>query len=66
MLGRHRAGSAFTKHHIKATDRLLGNSHLHTERDAIYRAIFLVLCWRESSAHSFWSTGPTPMSSDDG
>jgi hypothetical protein len=39
QLGRHRAGSAFTKHHIKAADRLLGNSHLHAERDAIYRAI---------------------------
>jgi hypothetical protein len=39
QLGRHRAGSAFTKHHIKAADRLLGNSHLHAERDGIYRAI---------------------------
>src|ERR1700710_2602535 len=24
QLGRHRAGSAYTKHHIKAADRLLG------------------------------------------
>jgi hypothetical protein len=39
QLGRHRAGPAFTKHHIKAADRLLGNGHLHAERDAIYRAI---------------------------
>ena len=27
-LGRHRAGRAFVKHHIKAVDRLLGNRHL--------------------------------------
>jgi hypothetical protein len=39
QLGRHRAGSAYTKHHIKAADRLLGNEHLHAERDGIYRAI---------------------------
>jgi hypothetical protein len=39
QLGRHRAGSAYTKHHIKAADRLLGNTHLHAERDGIYRAI---------------------------
>jgi Transposase DDE domain len=39
QLGRHRAGPAYAKHHIKAADRLLGNRHLHAERDAIYRAI---------------------------
>ena len=39
QLGRHRAGPAYTKHHIKAADRLLGNGHLHAERDGIYRAI---------------------------
>lgn len=39
QLGRHRAGSAYEKHHIKAADRLLGNRHLHAERDGIYRAI---------------------------
>jgi hypothetical protein len=39
QLGRHRAGEAYTKHHIKAADRLLGNRHLHAERDGIYRAI---------------------------
>jgi hypothetical protein len=39
QLGRHRDGSAFEKHHIKAADRLLANRHLHSERDAIYRAI---------------------------
>ena len=31
QLGRHRAGSAYTKHHIKAADRLLGNQQQHTE-----------------------------------
>lgn len=39
QLGRHRAGGAYVKHHIKAADRLLGNQHLHAERDGIYRAI---------------------------
>jgi hypothetical protein len=38
-LGRHRAGSAFVKHQIKAVDRLLGNDHLHRERHNIYRAL---------------------------
>jgi hypothetical protein len=39
QLGRHRSGAAYPKHHIKAADRLLGNAHLHAERDGIYRAI---------------------------
>lgn len=39
QLGRHREGSAYEKHHIKAADRLLANRHLHAERDGIYRAI---------------------------
>lgn len=39
QLGRHRSGPAYAKHHIKAADRLLGNPHLHGERDGIYRAI---------------------------
>lgn len=39
QLGRHRAGAAYEKHHIKAADRLLANRHLHAERDGIYRAI---------------------------
>jgi hypothetical protein len=39
QLGRYRPGTAYTKHHIKAADRLLGNRHLHAERDGIYRAI---------------------------
>ena len=38
-LGRHRAGRAFVKHHIKAVDRLLGNRHLHQEREGVYRAL---------------------------
>ena len=38
-LGRHRAGRAFVKHHIKAVDRLLGNRHLNRERDGVYRAL---------------------------
>jgi hypothetical protein len=42
-LGRHRCGSAHVKHHIKSVDRLLGNTHLHDERDGIYRAIAATL-----------------------
>ena len=38
-LGRHRAGRAFVNHHIKAVDRLLGNPHLHRERDGVYAAL---------------------------
>ena len=38
-LGRHRSGSAFVKHHIKAVDRLLGNRHLQQERHGIYAAL---------------------------
>ncbi len=38
-LGRHRGGTAFVKHHIKAVDRLLGNRHLHRERTGVYRAL---------------------------
>ena len=38
-LGRHRVGRAFVKHHIKAVDRLLGNRHLHRERDGVYGAL---------------------------
>lgn len=39
QLGRHRAGSAHVKHHVKAVDRLLGNRHLHRECVEVYRAI---------------------------
>lgn len=42
-LGRALAGSAQVKHQIKAVDRLLGNVHLHGERDGIYRAISATL-----------------------
>jgi len=38
-LGRSLDGAAQTKHQIKAVDRLLGNRHLHGERDGIYQAI---------------------------
>jgi hypothetical protein len=38
-LGRSLDGAAKEKHQIKAVDRLLGNQHLHGERDAIYAAI---------------------------
>ena len=38
-LGRHGAGSAFVKHHIKVVDRLLGNRHLHRKRDGVYGAL---------------------------
>src|SRR4051812_30370335 len=39
QLGRHRAGAAYPKHHIKAADRLLGNAHLYRERQKIYGAL---------------------------
>src|SRR5688572_13116143 len=42
-LGRHRCGAAHVKHQITAIDRLLGNHHLHAERDGIYRAIAATL-----------------------
>jgi len=38
-LGRSLTGSARVKHQIKAVDRLLGNQHLHRERNDIYRAL---------------------------
>jgi hypothetical protein len=39
QLGRHRAGSAYEKHHIKAADRPWPTWRLHAEPDGIYRAI---------------------------
>ena len=39
QLGRRLQSSALTKHKIKRIDRLLGNSHLHQERQEIYRFI---------------------------
>ena len=39
QLGRHRRGGAYVQHHIKAVDRLLGNPHLHRERDGVYGAL---------------------------
>jgi hypothetical protein len=38
-LGRRLGGTAHEKHQIKAVDRLLGNRHLHRERDRVYAAI---------------------------
>lgn len=38
-LGRHRPGHAYTKHHIKAVDRLLGNKNLHAERVNAYATL---------------------------
>jgi Transposase DDE domain len=53
------------KHHIKAADRLLGNRHLHAERDAIYRAIartllaglkrpLIVVDWSDADLRRRW------------
>jgi Transposase DDE domain len=42
-LGRNRPGAAHVKHHIKAIDRLIGNRHVHAERDALYRAMAATL-----------------------
>ncbi len=39
QLGRSLTGVARVKHQIKAVDRLLGNQHLHRERDDIYSAL---------------------------
>ncbi len=38
-LGRGLTGKAYDKHKIKRVDRLLSNSFLYRERDAIYRAL---------------------------
>lgn len=38
-LGRAVCGASHAKHKIKRVDRLLGNSHLHRERAAVYRAL---------------------------
>ncbi len=37
--GGHCGGRAFVKHRIKAVDRLLGNRHLHRERDGVFGAL---------------------------
>ena len=42
-LGRSLPGSSFTKHKIKAVDRLLGNSRLHRERLDVYREMSATL-----------------------
>lgn len=43
-LGRGLGRTAYTKHNIKCMDRLLSNSHLHHERDALYRSLCHQLC----------------------
>jgi hypothetical protein len=64
-LGRFRAGPARVKHHIKAVDRLLGNRHLHAEREDIYRAIAhtllrdsrrptIIVDWSDFELHRDW------------
>lgn len=64
-LGRHRAGDAYAKHHIKAVDRLLGNAHLYGERAGIYRAFaatvlggmrrpIIVIDWADTAQDRKW------------
>ena len=43
-LGRNISGSVSAKHNIKRIDRLLGNTHLRTDRMTIYRWHALQLC----------------------
>ncbi len=38
-LGRSLVGGTSPKHQIKKADRLIGNPHLHSEREALYRAL---------------------------
>ena len=65
QLGRHRAGAAYPKHHIKAADRLLGNVHLHRERQRVYRALaqtvlagiqrpVIIIDWSDSDPGQRW------------
>lgn len=42
-IGRHLPGSQLVKHKIKQTDRLLGNEHLYSEREAIYHCLTSLL-----------------------
>ncbi len=67
QLGRYRAGTAYVKHHIKAVDRLLGNHHLHAEREGIYRALsarvlagiarpVIVVDWADTARDRDWLT----------
>ena len=67
QLGRYRAGPAYVKHHIKAVDRLLGNHHLHAEREGIYRALsarvlagiarpVIVVDWADTARDRDWLT----------
>jgi len=49
-LGRGLTGKAYDKHKIKRVDRLLSNSFLYRERDAIYRALTRRLLQQVSEA----------------
>ncbi len=42
-LGRAISGDVAPKHNIKKVDRLLGNKHLHQERETFFQAIAHVL-----------------------
>lgn len=39
-LGQHKDGNAYVKNKIKSVDRLIGNTHLHSELDIIYRDFY--------------------------
>lgn len=45
-LGRSLRGTAAPKHQIKKADRLIGNPHLHRERESFYRALIALTVGR--------------------
>lgn len=47
-LGRALQGGGWEKHHIKRSDRLIGNRHLHRERQRIFQALAAVLVGSQS------------------
>ena len=46
-LGRALPATAYEKHSIKRSDRLIGNRHLHRERCEIYRAMAACLVGKQ-------------------
>lgn len=67
QLGRHRRGRAYAKHHIKAVDRLLGNRHLHAEREGLYATLnvrllagikrpIIIVDWADTARDRGWLT----------
>lgn len=42
-LGRSLHGNSSPKHYIKKADRMIGNSHLHNERNSFYRALAILM-----------------------